>query len=256
MPNKIFLFKKLISYIEKNMKTKAIVCYGINQDPVVEEIILEQPKDDEVLVKIMATGVCASDMHVISGTIPSPFPIVLGHEGAGIVEAVGKSVTRVQPGDNVSLSWAPDCGHCFFCDSGHSHLCETSAPIVLDGGLLDGTSRIKNSRGESVYHYSFLSTWAQHAVVNEASCIKIEDGMDFAPISLIGCAVMTGIGAAMNTAKVTPGSTVLVFGLGGVGLNVIQGARICGAENIIGVDTNTSKTEMAKKFWYDTLCQP
>ncbi len=238
------------------MKTKAILCYGVNQAPVVEEIILDPPKDDEVLVKIMATGVCASDAHVITGTIPSPFPVVLGHEGAGIVEAVGKSVTRVQPGDSVALSWAPDCGHCFFCDSGHSHLCESSAPKVLDGGLLDGTSRMKTSSGETIYHYSFLSTWAQHAVVNEASCIKLDDGMDFAPISLIGCAVMTGIGAAMNTAKVTPGSTVLVYGLGGVGLNVIQGARICGAETIIGVDANADKVDIAKTFGMTHFAKP
>ncbi len=199
MRNKFQVCKFIYLYFLFNvMKIKATVCSAINSPINIEQINLAEPKEDEVLVKIMATGVCASDVHVIRGSMDSPLPVVLGHEGSDIIEYIGKNVKTVGIGDKVALSWAPDCGMCYYCDSGYSHLCNASAPIVLSGGLLDGTSRLSNLKDEKLYHYSFLSTWAEYAVVNEKSCINLKADIDFEPASLIGCAVMTGIGAAIN----------------------------------------------------------
>jgi S-(hydroxymethyl)glutathione dehydrogenase/alcohol dehydrogenase len=230
------------------MKIKAAVFRAENTPIKTEEITLSTPKDDEVLVKIEATGICHSDIHVITGNMKVPLPIVLGHEGAGIVEQVGKNVKHTKVGDHIALSWAPECKNCHFCITGKPHLCDASAPIVLDGTLLDGTTRLTDENGEKIYHYSFLSTWAEYAVVPAASCIPIDKDLPFAQASLIGCAVMTGIGAAVNTAKVHPGSSVAIFGMGGVGLNIVQGAKLCGAEKIIAFDISDEKKKIAQRF--------
>lgn len=228
------------------MKMLAAVMTGTNQPLAIEQVELASPKANEVLVKIEATGVCHSDLNAL--TDPStPIPAILGHEGAGVVRAIGNGVTKVKVGDRVALSWAPYCGTCEFCVTGSVHLCETAFGPMFEGTLLDGTSRL-SKEGTPVYHYSLLSTFAEYAVVPELSCVKLPDEMPFAQASLIGCGVATGYSAAVHAAKVTPGSTVAVFGIGGVGINAIQGARIAGASKIIACDMKPANLELAKKF--------
>jgi S-(hydroxymethyl)glutathione dehydrogenase/alcohol dehydrogenase len=238
------------------MRMKAAVLHRPREALALEELELGDPGPREVRVRIRATGLCHSDLHVIDGAMAVPMPVVLGHEGAGIVDAVGREVSRVRPGDHVALSWAPECGVCPYCVAGRPNLCTASAPRVLEGTLLDGSSRLSAGTGETVWHYSFLSTFAECAVVPEASCIPIDRAVPFAPAALVGCAVMTGIGAAVNTARVRPGSSVAVLGLGGVGLNVIQGARLCGAERIIGIDLNPAKAAAARRFGLTDFVDP
>ncbi|WML58731.1 Zn-dependent alcohol dehydrogenase [Neobacillus sp. PS2-9] len=229
-----------------NMLMKAAVMTGVGTPLEIQEVELAEPKANEVLVKIGATGVCHSDLNAL-GDETTPKPTVLGHEGAGIVAAVGSNVTKVKVGDKVALSWAPYCGTCEFCVTGNVHLCETAFGPMFEGTLLDGTSRLSKN-GETIYHNSLLSTFAEYAVVPELSCVKIPDAMPLAQASLIGCGVATGYGAAVHAAKVTPGSTVAVFGIGGVGVNAIQGARIAGAAKIIACDMKPANLEIAKKF--------
>jgi S-(hydroxymethyl)glutathione dehydrogenase / alcohol dehydrogenase len=214
----------------------------------IESLRLDAPRTGEVLVRIKATGVCHSDLMAADGTMPVPLPAVLGHEAAGIVEEVGPGVRRVRPDDHVILSWAPECGECFYCMSGHSNLCERYAPRVLDGTLLDGTTRLRAADGEEIRHYSFLSSFAEASVVPETCCVPIDRSMPFAQASLVGCAVMTGIGAAINTAKVRAGGSVAVLGCGGVGISAVQGARICGASRIVAVDVRPDKEALARLF--------
>lgn len=227
---------------------KAAVLYEINTSLVVEEVQLSDPKPHEVLVRLVATGICHSDVMVVNGSSIVPMPVVLGHEGAGVVEAVGEDVTQVKKGDHVILSWAPYCGACYYCQHDHINLCESYAPRVLDGVLLDGTTRLRATDGREIRHYSFLSTFAEMTVVPETCCIPVDKEVDFAPASLVGCAVTTGIGAAVNTAQVRPGSSVAVIGVGGVGMNVIQGAALCGAEMILAIDVNPAREVMARLF--------
>ncbi len=228
------------------IKMKAAVLYELNQPVVVEELELEKPKEREVLVKMVASGVCHSDLSVTNGTIPLPLPIVLGHEGAGIVEEVGPGVTAVKPGDHVILSWVPNCGQCSFCAMGRSYLCEARA-LTRGGTMLDGTRRIR--KGTKEYNHMLgVSTMATHTVVPEISLVRIDPDIPLREAALIGCGVMTGVGAVINTAKVEPGSRVAVFGAGGVGLNVIQGAVLASAETIIAVDLLDRKLQFAKQF--------
>jgi S-(hydroxymethyl)glutathione dehydrogenase / alcohol dehydrogenase len=231
---------------ERKMKMKAAVMTGVGKPLEIQEVELAAPKANEVLVKIEATGVCHSDLNAV-GDETTPAPAILGHEGAGIVAAVGSNVTKVKVGDKVALSWAPYCGTCEFCVTGNVHLCETAFGPMFEGTLLDGTSRLSKN-GEKIYHYSLLSTFAEYTVVPELSCVKLPEEMPFAQASLIGCGVATGYGSAVHAAKVTPGSTVAVFGIGGVGVNAIQGARIAGAAKIIACDMKPANLEIAKKF--------
>jgi S-(hydroxymethyl)glutathione dehydrogenase/alcohol dehydrogenase len=228
------------------MKMKAAVMTGIGMPLEIQAVELAAPKANEVLVKIEATGVCHSDLNALHDET-TPAPAILGHEGAGIVAAVGPNVTNVKVGDKVALSWVPYCGTCEFCVTGAVHLCESAFGPMFNGTLLDGTSRLSKD-GNIVFHNSLLSTFAEYAVVPEMSCIKLPDEMPLAQASLIGCGVATGYGAAVNAAKVTPGSTVAVFGIGGVGVNAIQGARIAGASKIIACDVKAANLEIAKKF--------
>ncbi|MFJ7684291.1 Zn-dependent alcohol dehydrogenase [Peribacillus butanolivorans] len=228
------------------MKIKAAVMTEVGKSLSIQQVELSEPKANEVLVKIKATGVCHSDLNALHDH-STPTPTILGHEGAGIVEAVGANVKNVKAGDKVALSWVPYCGTCDFCITGDVHLCESAFGPMFDGTLLDGTSRL-SLNGQTVYHNSLLSTFAEYAVVPEMSCIKLPDEMPLAQASLIGCGVATGYGAAVNAAGVTPGSTVAIFGIGGVGVNAIQGAYIAGASKIIACDVKSANLEIAKQF--------
>lgn len=238
--------KNLIKRGNHTMKIKAAVMTEVGKPLAIQQVELSEPKATEVLVKIKATGVCHSDLNALDDKT-TPTPTILGHEGAGIVEAVGTSVTSVKVGDKVALSWVPFCGTCEFCVTGDVHLCESAFGPMFDGTLLDGTSRLSQD-GKMVYHNSLLSTFAEYAVVPEMSCVKLPDEMPMAQASLIGCGVATGYGAAVNAAGVTPGSTVAIFGIGGVGVNAIQGARIAGASKIIACDVKSANLEIAKDF--------
>lgn len=208
---------------------------------------LSGPRHDEVLVRLAATGICASDAHTHSGRIPSPAPCVLGHEGAGVVERVGASITHVAPGDHVALSWMPSCGTCRHCVSGRPVLCTAAAPAMFAGTLLDGTVRLHRG-SQPVSHYSFLSTFATHAVVPASSAIRIDRQIPLGIASLVGCGILTGYGAVVNKARVAPGSSVVVFGAGGVGLSAIMAARVSGAGQILVVDPVAAKLDEARLF--------
>ena len=226
---------------------KAALLEAPGTELIVEDIDCQEPQAGEVLVRIVASGVCHSDLNVVHGTQTSPLPVVLGHEGAGIVEAIGPNVTRVKVGDHVVLSWVPSCGQCVYCLSGHPNLCSVAYAAMTNGTLLDGTSRLSRS-GKPVYHYSFISSFADYAVVPEAGCVIIRQDIPLDKAALVGCAVMTGVGAAINTAHVQPGSAVAVIGAGGVGLNVMQGAQLAGALSIIAIDVNPSRLARAGTF--------
>jgi NDMA-dependent alcohol dehydrogenase len=226
---------------------KAAVLHELKTALRVEDVDLDHPKEGEARVKIAANGVCHSDYSVIQGVIRFPLPVVVGHEGAGIVEEVGPGVTSVKAGDHVVLSFAPYCGRCYYCSIGRPVLCDNMRLTMGNGTLLDGTCRLKQN-GKPIHHMAALSSLAQYAVVPEISCIKIPDDVPLDRACLIGCGVMTGVGAAINTAKVEPGSSAVVIGCGGVGLNVIQGCALAGARTIIGVDLMDRKLEYAKQF--------
>jgi len=228
------------------MKMLAAVMKGTHQPLSVETVDLAPPKAGEVLVKVLATGVCHSDLNALEDET-TPVPAILGHEGAGVVVEVGPNVRTVKAGDRVALSWVPFCGTCEYCRTGQVNLCESAFGPMFAGTLLDGTSRLSQN-GQIVYHNSLLSTFAEYSVVPEMSCIKLPEGMPMAQASLIGCGVATGFGAAVRAAQVKPGTTVAVFGIGGVGVNAIQGARIAGASRIIACDMKPQNLEIARKF--------
>jgi S-(hydroxymethyl)glutathione dehydrogenase/alcohol dehydrogenase len=225
----------------------AAVLNAVDEPLSVEDVELAPPGPGEVSVRLSASGVCHSDWNVVSGVTGNPLPVVLGHEGAGVVEEVGGDVTSISPGDHVVLSWLPSCGRCFYCAQGRPILCEWSTPAMLAGTMPDGTTRLSRN-GESIYHYSFLSTFAESCVVPEESCVPIRKDAPLEVAALVGCAVMTGIGAAMNRARVEPGSSVAVFGAGGVGLSAVIGARLVGAATVIAVDPLPFKRELAKEL--------
>jgi Zn-dependent alcohol dehydrogenase len=214
---------------------------------VVSELELAPPGPEEVLVRLRASGVCHSDWNAVDGTAETPCPAVLGHEGAGVVEAVGADVTRVRVGDHVALSWAPWCGDCEECSRDLPQLCSTAWPAMAMGGLMDGTTRLSRD-GEPVHHYSFLSTFAEACVVPERSCVPIPADVPFDVAALVGCAVTTGVGAVWRTAGVQPGNRVAVVGCGGVGLSALMAAVVAGAEPIIAVDAAPQKLDVARSF--------
>ena len=220
--------------------------FAANEPLQVEEVELAEPGPGEARVRIEAAGVCHSDLHWMLGHASTPLPVVLGHEGCGIVEAVGEGVTSVSAGDRCVFILRPNCGRCDFCTVGRPMLCD--GRTNPDGTLFDGTTRIRRLNGDQVYHYGRISCFAEHAVLPEEQLLVAGDDIPADRAALVGCAVTTGVGAVFNTAKVQPGSTVAVFGCGGVGLNVIQGARIAGAQRIIAVDISDEKLAMARKF--------
>lgn len=229
------------------MKIRGAVLERTGGPLIVCELDLAPPKAEEVLVRLHASGVCHSDLNAIDGTAETPCPAVLGHEGAGIVEAIGSGVTRVQAGDHVALSWAPSCGECPECRRDLPQLCSTVWPAMATGGLMDGTPRLSRD-GEPVYHYSFLSTFAEACVVPERSCVPIPDDVPFEIAALVGCAVSTGVGAVWRTAELKAGERFAVVGCGGVGLSALLAAVAVGAEQVVAVDAVPRKLEVARTF--------
>ncbi len=230
------------------MKARAAIAMEAGAPLVLDEIDLEGPKPGECLVRLVATGVCHTDAFTLSGADPEGlFPAVLGHEGAGVVEEVGPGVTSVAPGDHVIPLYTAECRQCKFCLSGKTNLCGAIRETQGRGLMPDGTSRLSLG-GRMVHHYMGTSTFAEYAIVPEISLAKVRKDAPFDKICLLGCGVTTGIGAVLNTAKVEPGSTVAVFGLGGVGLSVVQGAVMAGAERIIAIDLNEKKFELARQM--------
>lgn len=223
---------------------KAAVLRSFDRPLAIEDVAIADPRDREVLIRIMATGVCSSDLSTIRGKTGSELPLIPGHEAAGIVERVGSGVSKVKPGDRVVLSWAPNCGHCFYCQESHPTLCDTYSGAAVSGGLWDRTSRL-GLPAAPIKHYSCVSSFAEFAVVPETGCIRIAEDIPFAVAALVGCAVTTGFGAVVNDAKVRPGQSVAVVGVGGVGINAIQAARLAGAQTIIAIDTNADKHAQA-----------
>lgn len=238
------------------MKIKAPVAWKPNTPLSIEEIDLEGPKAGEVLVKIVATGVCHTDAFTLSGADPEGlFPVILGHEGGGIVVEVGEGVTSLQKGDHVIPLYTPECGECLFCQSGKTNLCVKIRATQGKGLMPDGTSRFSKD-GKPIHHYMGCSTFAEYTVVPEIALAKINTQAPLEKVCLLGCGVTTGIGAVRNTAKVEKGSTVAVFGLGGIGLSVIQGAKMAGATRIIAVDINDGKKAMAMKMGATDFVNP
>ena len=238
------------------MKTRAAIAYKAGEPLVIETIDLEGPQAGEVLVENMATGVCHTDAFTLSGEDPEGiFPAVLGHEGAGIVREVGAGVTSVEVGDHVIPLYTPECRECDFCLNPKTNLCQSIRSTQGAGLMPDGSSRF-SINGEKIMHYMGTSTFSNFTVLPEIAVAKVRKDAPFEKICYIGCGVTTGIGAVVFDAKVEAGSTVAVFGLGGIGLNVIQGAKMVGATKIIGIDINPSKVEIAKKFGMTDFINP
>ena len=238
------------------MKTRAAVAYKAGEPLVIETVDLEGPKAGEVLVENMATGVCHTDAFTLSGDDPEgAFPAILGHEGAGIVREVGEGVTSVKVGDHVIPLYTPECRECDFCLHPKTNLCQSIRSTQGQGLMPDGSSRF-SINGEKVLHYMGTSTFSNFTVLPEIAVAKIRKDAPFEKVCYIGCGVTTGIGAVVFDAKVETGSTVAVFGLGGIGLNVIQGAKMVGASRIIGIDLNPAKVELAKKFGMTDFINP
>jgi S-(hydroxymethyl)glutathione dehydrogenase/alcohol dehydrogenase len=238
------------------MQTRAAVAWEAGKPLSIETVHLEGPKAGEVLVEIMATGLCHTDAYTLSGADPEGlFPAILGHEGAGIVREVGPGVTTLRPGDHVIPLYTPECRQCKTCLSQRSNLCTSIRATQGKGLMPDGTSRFR-CEATQVMHYMGCSTFANFTVLPEIALAKVRQDAPFDIICYIGCGVTTGIGAVVNTAKVWPGANVAVFGLGGIGLNVLQGARMVGADKIIGVDINPARQDMARQFGMTHFINP
>ena len=234
--------------VKKTMKSRAAVAFAAGQSLQVVEIDVAPPRAGEVLVRITHTGVCHTDAFTLSGDDPEGlFPAVLGHEGAGIVVQVGEGVRSVQPGDHVIPLYTAECRECLFCKSGKTNLCTAVRATQGKGLMPDGTTRFSYN-GQPIYHYMGCSTFSEYTVVAEVSLAKIHPGANPEQVCLLGCGVTTGLGAVKNTARVQPGDSVAVFGLGGIGLAAIQGAKMAGAGRIIAIDTNPAKFALARTF--------
>src|SRR5258708_26408576 len=228
------------------MKTRAAVLRGVGQDFEITELDLDPPKAGEVLIRYVAAGLCHSDEHLRHGDIVPRFPIVGGHEGAGIIEEVGEGVTRLKPGDHVICSFLPVCGHCRWCSTGKSNLCDMGATI-LDGVLPDGTYRFHQD-GEDLGGMCMLGTFSEYSTISEHSAIKVDPDLPLDKVVLIGCGVPTGFGSAVHAAQTEPGDTIAIYGIGGIGINAVQGAALAGARNVIAIDPLANKREMAEKL--------
>lgn len=241
------------------MKTRAAVLWGIDQEWKIEEVDLGDPAPGEVLIKTAFAGMCHSDEHLVTGDIAiddetaelmgakSFYPIIGGHEGSGVVLSVGDGVTSVAPGDHVSVSFIPSCGRCHWCSTGRQNLCDLGATTLAGGMIADGQYR-HHIAGEATNRMAQLGTFAEHMLLNEASVIKVDNDLPLEAVALVSCGVATGVGSAQSRAEVKSGDTVVVVGVGGIGANAIQGARLSGAANIIAVDTNPDKQEKAEEF--------
>ncbi|ERT06159.1 S-(hydroxymethyl)glutathione dehydrogenase/class III alcohol dehydrogenase [Lyngbya aestuarii BL J] len=238
------------------MDVKAAIAWEAGKPLSLETVQLEGPKAGEVLVEIKATGVCHTDAYTLSGADPEGlFPAILGHEGAGVVVEVGPEVKSLKPGDHVIPLYTPECRQCEYCLSMKTNLCQAIRSTQGKGLMPDGSSRF-SINGQKIYHYMGTSTFSNYTVLPEIAVAKIREDAPFEKVCYIGCGVTTGVGAVVNTAKVEPGSNVVVFGLGGIGLNVIQGAKMVGADMIVGVDLNPGKREIAEKFGMTHFVNP
>ena len=238
------------------METRAAVAHKAGAPLTIETVNLEGPREGEVLVEIKATGVCHTDEFTLSGADPEGiFPAILGHEGAGVVVDIGPGVKSVKKGDHVIPLYTPECRECEYCVSGKTNLCQAIRVTQGQGVMPDGTSRFSMGK-DTIFHYMGTSTFSNFSVMPEIAVAKIREDAPFDKVCYIGCGVTTGLGAVMNTAKVEPGANVVVFGLGGIGLNVIQGARMVGANQIVGVDTNPAKEALARKFGMTDFLNP
>ena len=238
------------------MKVRAAVALEAKQPLSIEEVDLAGPREGEVLIEIKATGVCHTDAYTLSGADPEGiFPSILGHEGAGVVVDVGRGVKSLQKGDHVIPLYTPECRECSYCTSGKTNLCQAIRSTQGKGLMPDGTSRF-SLNGEPLYHYMGTSTFSNYTVLPEIAVARIRPDAPFDKVCYIGCGVTTGIGAVINTAKVEAGANVVVFGLGGIGLNVVQGARMVGADKIIGVDINPGRKALAEKFGMTHFVNP
>ncbi|AXB00757.1 MULTISPECIES: S-(hydroxymethyl)glutathione dehydrogenase/class III alcohol dehydrogenase [Aeromonas] len=232
----------------QSIKCKAAIAWGPGQPLSIEEVEVMPPQAGEVRVRIVATGVCHTDAFTLSGEDPEGvFPCILGHEGGGIVESVGEGVTSVKVGDHVIPLYTPECGECKFCKSGKTNLCQKIRATQGKGLMPDGTTRFSKD-GQPIYHYMGTSTFSEYTVLPEISIAKVDPAAPLEEVCLLGCGVTTGIGAVMNTAKVKEGESVAIFGLGGIGLSAIIGARLAKAGRIIAIDINESKFELARKL--------
>ena len=238
------------------MKTRAAVLhemgstepYAESKPITIETLELSEPRTNEVLIKIAAAGLCHSDLSVINGSRPRPMPMVLGHEAAGEVIQLGPDVTDFEKGDHVVCTFIPSCGHCIPCREGRPALCENGAASNEKGEMLAGGFRLQSEHNQTMYHHLGISGFAEYAVVSTNSIVKVDKDIPFEKVAIFGCAVITGIGAVINTANISAGSTVAVVGLGGIGLNAILGARLAGASEIIALDINEDKFELAKSL--------
>ena len=243
--------------METNMITRAAVALAAGQPLQVMDVNLEGPKFGEVLIEIKATGICHTDEFTRSGDDPEgAFPAILGHEGAGIVIEIGEGVTSLEVGDHVIPLYTPECRECEYCLNPKTNLCQKIRSTQGAGVMPDGTSRFSMMDGTPILHYMGCSTFSNHTVMPEIALAKVRKDAPFDKICYIGCGVTTGIGAVINTAKVEIGSTAIVFGLGGIGLNVVQGLRLAGADQIVGVDLNNSKEALAKEFGMTHFVNP
>jgi Zn-dependent alcohol dehydrogenase len=230
------------------MAIKAAVLTGVDQPLTMrDDVEVESPRAGEIRIRVAASGVCRSDLSMQDGTTPVPMPVVLGHEASAVVLELGPGVTDFAPGDHVVVSWVPQCGACYFCRRGQPHLCQAADAVLLAGGLLDGSPRLRLD-GAPLFQMCGAGTYAEETVIAACAAVKIPDDVPLDIAALLGCSVLSGAGAALNTATITPGDTVAVVGCGGVGLNVIQGARIAGAEVIIAVDIHQAKLDTARLF--------
>src|SRR5579883_2487033 len=238
------------------MKTRAAVAHRAGAPLTIETVDLDGPRAGEVLVEIKATGICHTDAYTLSGADPEGlFPTILGHEGAGVVVDIGPGVTSLAKGDHVIPLYTPECRQCEYCLSRKTNLCQAIRTTQGQGVMPDGTSRF-SAGGDKLFHYMGTSTFANHTVVPEIALAKIREDAPFDKVCYIGCGVTTGIGAVINTAKVEPGATVVVFGLGGIGLNVVQGARMAGANMIVGIDLNPKREKLARQFGMTHFINP
>jgi NDMA-dependent alcohol dehydrogenase len=227
---------------------RAAVLTGLDQPLVLrDDVEVEAPRAGEIRIRVAACGVCRSDLSMQDGTLPVPMPVVLGHEASAVVEEVGDGVTGLVPGDHVVVSWVPQCGECFFCRRGQPQLCQTADAVLLAGGLLDGTPRLRLD-GQPLFQMTGAGTFSEETVIPATSAVKVPDDLPLDVAALLGCSVLTGVGAALNTAAIRPGDTVAVVGCGGVGLNIVQGARIAGAESIVAVDISPTKLAVAREL--------
>jgi len=235
------------------MKTKAAVLRKVGSPFEIVELDLDPPKAGEVLIRYVAAGLCHSDEHLRHGDIVPRFPVVGGHEGAGIIEEVGPGVTRLKPGDHVICSFLPVCGHCRWCSTGKSNLCDQGATI-LDGVMTDGTYRFHKD-GEDYGGMCMLGTFSEFSVISENSAVKVDDDLPLDVVVLIGCGVPTGWGSAVHAAQTEPGDTIAIYGIGGIGINSVQGAALAGARNVVAIDPLPNKREMAEKLGATHSCE-